>query len=442
MLKSKKIILSLISFLLLNACNEQQDLPSKSQKLKQPQNTVKISPQAISLNNKGVGEMGSFDYTKAVSTFEKLAQENPKWNIAQQNLAIALLNRQKPDDEEHALQIATRLSAQDDSNLVAHYIVGILKFNQGLCDEALPHFDKVINGDSKDAYALYFTGQCQLQNGKIQAALELYSKAINADNYLRSAYYGGFMAAQRLGKQDLAKQMLGDYQKMASNPKARLAEIKYTRMGPKATARAMADSSNSHQLSTSLKAPFFSAPQVLTFKNVENFGVVNLNQSNDTQLYTIEENTLHLYHDFLNSIREYNNLSVKLNPGIHQLAWGDVNNDNKIDVYVTANKDQLYLQKEQGFIAVDMNAFGFNTLNSKAVRLSDADHDGDLDILLLSEHGKFEIWNNNLNDTFTALSKQTHLPPEKGYNRIFIQDIDSDRDIDIILQGKNKFVTL
>ncbi len=441
MLKSKKLILILVSFLLLNACDEQQSA-RKSENLKQSPKTVKLSPQAISLNNKGVGEMGSFDYTKATSTFEKLSKENPKWNIAQQNLAIALLNRQKPGDEEHAMQIATSLSAQDDSNLVAHYIVGILKFNQGLCDEALPHFDKVINADDKDAYALYFTGQCHLQNGKVQAALELYQKAIKADNYLRSAYYGGFMAAQRLEKPELAKKMLGDYQKMASNPKARLAEIKYTRMGPKATARAVADSDNSLQSHQPLSAPFFNAPQVLTFKNIENFGVVNLNQSNETQLYTIAENKLHLYQNFLGSAHEYSNLSIELKPGVHQLAWGDVNNDNKIDVYVTAIKDQLYLQKEQGFVAVDMDAFGLSALNSKAVRLSDADHDGDLDILLLSQEGKFEIWNNNLDNTFTALSKKTHLPPEMGYNRIFIQDIDSDRDIDIILQGKNKFVTL
>jgi tetratricopeptide (TPR) repeat protein len=436
MQKSKKINFIWILILAISACTEQgENQDSSAQK-------VIVSAELISLNNQGVGEMGSFDYTKATSTFETLVKRIDDWDLAKQNLAIALLNRQKPGDEDNALQIVNDLSVADKSNLVADYIVGILKFNQGLCDEALPRFEKVIKGDYKDAYALYFAGQCYLQNGEVQTAFDLYQKAIKADNYLRSAYYGGFMAAQRLEKPGLAKEMLGAYQKLASNPKARLAEIKYTRMGPKATAIAYSDENVEKSYTANVSAPYFSAPKILALQNIEKFGLVNLSQTQKPQLYTVSGNTLHLYDNYLNKPIERDGLAIDLSEGNHQIAWGDINNDNKIDVYITGEKDQLYLQKENGFKAVDMGAFGLGGLSSKAIRLSDADHDGDLDVLLLSQQGKFELWNNNLNNTFSALSEKTYLPPETGYKSIFIQDIDSDRDVDIILQGDEKFITL
>ena len=436
MQKSKKNVFILLLILAITACTEQgnnhNNLEVKSE----------IDSELISLNNQGVGEMGSFDYAKATTTFEKLVQRAKDWDLAKQNLSIALLNRQKPGDEDKALQLAINLSALDQSNLVANYIIGILKFNQGLCDEALPRFEKVIAHDDKDAYALYFAGQCNIQNGKVKAALDLYQQAIKADNYLRSAYYGAFMAAQRLEKPMIAKEMLAAYQKLASNPKARLAEIKYTRMGPKARAMAFSNETEEKKYSMHVAAPYFAVPRVLTFQNIDAFGLVSLSQTQNPQLYTVFDNALHLYDNFLNKAVEQEALSIELTDGIHQFAWGDINNDNKIDVYITGESDQLYLQQEGKFKAVDMKLFGLGGLSSKAIRLTDADHDGDLDVLLLSQQGKFELWNNNLNDSFSALSKKTLLTHESGYKRMFVQDIDGDRDADIILQSDDKIVTL
>ncbi|VAW39520.1 hypothetical protein MNBD_GAMMA01-2272, partial [hydrothermal vent metagenome] len=462
---------------------------------------LSITTSAISLNNQGVGEMGAFDYSRATNTFEKLVAQNPDWILAQQNLAIALLNRQKTGDEDRAMSIAEELSKTDNSNLVAHYIVGILKFNQGLCGQALPRFETITKTDTTDAYALYFAGQCYLQHGEVESALALYQDAIKADNYLRSAYYGSFMAAQRLEKTDLAKEMLNAYQKLGSNPKAKLAEIKYTRMGEKATALAqLSDNISYPKQNFKVVAPFFAAPKPLILPDVDNiqkFGLVNMHQTQNTQLYIVADNQLSIYTDFTDkaaklvldrervfycgkagfcqnsslfssnsqlfssnnekfcskpdfpslrilsrSSTKLANFTLELNNGPHQLAWGDINNDNKIDVYITGKNDQLYLQTDNGFDKVDMQSFGLTQLSSTAVRLVDADHDGDLDILLLSTIGGFEIWNNNLNNTFTPLSTKTNLTTATGYKGIFVQDIDSDRDVDIILQGENHITTL
>ncbi|MBL4659325.1 MAG: VCBS repeat-containing protein [Alcanivoracaceae bacterium] len=427
--------ISLILLILISCSNEQLAESTTNENLQ------KISSAAIILNNTGVGQMGSFDYNKATLTFEYLLEQNQSWNLAQQNLAIALLNRQKQGDEDRAMSIAKNLIRLDPKNLVAQYIVAILQFNQGLCEQALPRFEIIVQADTTDAYALYFAGQCYLQNGKMEKALKYYQKAIEVDGYLRSAYYGSFMAAQRLTKNTLAEDMLNAYQKLDANPKARLAEIKYTRMGPKASAQVYLDGSeNNINSEHKAIAPFFNAPRPILLKgidDIENIGMVNLMQTETAQLYIVANNQLKIYQGVDTDTAELTKYSMNLGAGTHKIAWGDINNDNHIDVYITGKQDQLYLQTEYGFEKVNMQDFGLSQLSSSAVRLSDADHDGDLDVLLLSDLGVFEIWNNNLNNTFTALSTEISLPSSAGFVGIFVHDIDSDRDTDIILLAEN-----
>ena len=442
----KKILFVHLIVLLVTSCDVDSPDEKKLKKNDIQYSQKSITIDAISLNNKGVGEMGSFAYDKATLTFENLLKQNNNWALAQQNLAIALLNRQQPGDEEKAMSIAENLSKLDNDNLVAHYIVAILKFNQGLCEAALPRFEIIIRADKTDAYALYFAGQCYLQNGELVRALELYQQAIKEDSYLRSAYYGSFMVAQRLSKNDLSKEMLNAYQKLESNPKARLAEIKYTRMGPKANAQTYVDPlDNQIKSKKTIQAPFFNSPKPVLLANInviETFGLVNFKQTESTQMYVVADNQLSIYQSVVSGAKKLTNFSLDLNQGPHQLAWGDINNDGKIDVYVAATQDQLYLQTETGFDKINMQNFGLTQLSSKAVRLSDADHDGDLDILLLSKIGIFEIWNNNLDNTFTPLSTKVEFPKSNDLDEIFIQDVDKDRDVDIILMGKNQLVTL
>ena len=66
-------------------------------------------------------------------------------------------------------------------------------------EAALSHFKAVTEVDEGDAYAAYFAGQCHLQMGQFEQALELFRRSLTVDPYLRSAYYGAFLARQRLG---------------------------------------------------------------------------------------------------------------------------------------------------------------------------------------------------------------------------------------------------
>ena len=86
-----------------------------------------------------------------------------------------------------------------------------------------------------DGFAAYFAGQAQLA-ATPELALAWFTKAQAANPLLRSAYYGAFQALQRLGRRADAAAMLERFEGLAGDPRAQMAEFKYTRMGPLAMA--------------------------------------------------------------------------------------------------------------------------------------------------------------------------------------------------------------
>ncbi|MEO1573915.1 MAG: tetratricopeptide repeat protein, partial [Pseudomonadota bacterium] len=191
-----------------------------------------LNADDIALNNRGVALMGYFDYPGARNTFEQAVEAQPAWSDAKINLAIATLNRQTEGDEERALALAADVLASEPDHLRAHYVSGLLKLYRGLMDEAAAHFTRVRDADPADAYAAYYLGQCVAHNDPA-GALALYEEAQTLDPYLRSAYYGAAQLQRRQGDRDGAKASLETYARLADNPRARLAEFKYTRMGPR-----------------------------------------------------------------------------------------------------------------------------------------------------------------------------------------------------------------
>ena len=187
----------------------------------------------IDANNLGVGLMGKFAFDDALAVFERLAGEHPEWLDVKVNLAIATLNRQRVGDEDRALELLTEVLAADPGHLRAHYCSGLLKVHHGRLEAALEHFRRVTEDDPADAYAAYYVGQC-IESADREGALAWYGRAIERDTYLRSAYYRRFQVLQRLGRSEEAQAAQRDWERLQDNPRARVVELKYTRMGPKA----------------------------------------------------------------------------------------------------------------------------------------------------------------------------------------------------------------
>jgi len=199
-----------------------------------------LNAEQVAINNRAVGLMGKFEYEPARALFQQLVDQQPTSSDLRVNLAIATLNRQREGDEEAALAILENVLQDEPTHLRANYTTGLLKLYLQSPAESIGYYQKVADADARDAYAAYYVGQCLAQMRQYQMAVEWFQKSVEIDPYLRSGYYAAAQALRGLGGRDEeAAAMLEAFQKLERNPRARLVEFKYTRMGRKGEAMAL-----------------------------------------------------------------------------------------------------------------------------------------------------------------------------------------------------------
>jgi tetratricopeptide (TPR) repeat protein len=432
----------LIALLSLSACSDAEP-PSEPVGAPIEQSAdFTMPPEAIAGNNRGVGLMGSFRYEDARSQFQELSEQYPDWLDVRVNLAIATLNRQQPGDEQAALELVGEVLAADPAHLRAHYVSGLLHLYLSSPAVAQPHFERVANADPDDAYAAYYLAQCLAQQGEYAGALARYQQAMAVDPYLRSAYYGAFQAQQRLGDREAARALIDDYQRLDANPRSRLAEFKYTRMGPKA--EALAVDAASPAPTERPQGNLFAEPRKLAETGLDrdapaSLTPVDLNGDGVLELYLAGGSNPGLL------LRGETDGSYRPEPG-HALAqvkdvnatlWGDYDNDGLVDAYLCRQgPNQLWRQQAPGEW-VDVSAAtgtanaGWNTLDGAFV---DADHDGDLDLFLVNADAPNELLNNNLDGSFRPLGVERGVSGGARASRgLLALDIDRDRDLDLLV---------
>ena len=391
-----------------------------------------LPDESIRLNNQGVAEMGRFDYSDAADTFAEMVKRHPDELEAINNLAIATLNRQEEGDEQRALELVAGVLIKDPGNLRALYISGLLNLYLGEAEKANGLFTRVAKSDPQDAHAAYYVAQTLTQQGKFEEALPWLDKAMSLDPYLRSAYYGAALAYRRMKQADKARELLEDYRRFATNPRAHLAEFKYTKMGPKAEALAF-QLSPAEQPTASPKGEIFGDTlSIKTAAGNEQVLTADLNQNSqiDYLIYSAEALTW-LEMDEQNRLTERaHNFDVA---GLNSIAVADIDNNGHVDLYFcVAGANRLYLQSSEGnFAEVAAEQGVADSGRCNDVYLIDADHDGDLDIFVLNEESNSELYNNNRNESFRPLN-ETQSMGLTSARSLLANDIDQDRDVDLL----------
>ena len=418
-----KFTVPIVLAAVLCGCSEPVAEESKPES---PPHSAALPTASISLNNRGVGEMGAFNYGKAQNTFSKLVNKHPDSPIALANLAIATLNRQNPGDETAALEIIGRIEQLDSENAIAHYLSGILRFNAGEIGRAQEHFERVVALDPDDAYARYFLGQCQVQQGELASALDNFIAASEMDPYLRSAFYGAFLALQRSGKRDEARDYLEVYQRLEKNPRSRLAEIKYTKMGPKAMARPVR-----HAIESSDSAPNAATPVRWASRQLREIELAasplsaGTLQINDAAVLLIPDEKGLITLD--SETGEDVSLKITGIEDVLSIAVGDFNDDTYDDVYLGRDgEDQFWTLQDGVFDSWAVDLLSQTAAMTRQVLAVDADHDGDLDILRVADDGPI-LLNNNGDGSFRSLDLNA-----RPRTAAIAVDVDADRDMDIV----------
>ena len=388
------------------------------------------SAAAIAANDRGVALMGQYQYAAAEEAFRQLAADQPQWLEARVNLAIATLNRQQEGDEQLALDLLAEVLEESPTHLRALYASAILHLYLGDAARAAGLLRQVVAADDQDAYAAYFLGQALLQQGDMAAASEWLLKSVELDPYLRSGYWAGAQALRRAGRSDEADRMLAEYQRFAVNPAARLAGFSYARMGPKATALAVAPERpalaakkpEGSLFGAERRWPSPAASGSLTSADIDGDGIQDLamtNPSGTTVLLGSEEGFASVEHPLAKVRAE-------------ALLWGDMDDDGLLDaVACSGDGVQVWRQEPAGSWA---KAAALGATPCAAGAVFDADHDGDLDVFSTGPAGN-ELYSNDRDGGFRLLARDMGLQQGNG-RQVLVADLDADRDVDVLVLNR------
>lgn len=402
--------------------------------------------------NRGVAEMGQYAFGDAVATFTALAQAHPAEVGVAVNLALARINRQDAGDDVEAERLLTPLVDDATHGARAKYALGLVRLHAGREAEAAPLLAAVAAAAPADPYPAYFAGQALLASAPAQA-LTWFDKAIGLDPLLRSAHYGAFQALQRLGRAADAQARLARFQDLERDPRAALAEFKYTRMGPLALAFTL-DAGPDNPPAAGVGSPFDQQPTTLyaerrmpagfggwrpdgasvTVADVDGDGAPDVFLAN--ALGGSRRNAvLRISSSDAQHFDDAHPLSTAA--GVRGVLWGDIDDDGLLDaVLLRAGATAIWRQAPAGTWRDVTAAMRAATPHVDAAdgALFDADHDGDLDILLVNTRGAVELLNNNGDGTFRRIAALAGLADDNRPSRgVAITDLDGDRDHDLVV---------
>ena len=406
-----------------------------------------LTPELVERNNRAVGVMGQFDFNAAVDAFSAIRAGAPDWPEGRLNLALALMNRQGDGDAARAEALLRESLQTPAIARRARYALGLLLMHEGREAEALPLLTAVANDDPPDAFAAYFVGQLRLGDAPAEA-LDWYRRAAAQQPLLRSAHYGGFLAARRLNRNEDATAMLARFQALERNPQAVIAEFKYTRMGPLSEAVTV-------DLPAGQSAPpagaRFAAPAPL----VGDTAIAWRRGGRPRSITAADldgDDTLDLFIAGAIDGPEPNAVLVRRGQGFtlernHPLArvgdvraalWADLDDDGLIDVVLCrqAGGTQIWKQASAGKWIDATTASGARLGRSDMIdgAVFDADHDGDVDIWLVNAAGPNELLNNDGGGRFRAIGRTAGVAGDGRPSRgIAIADLDNDRDADVMV---------
>lgn len=396
-----------------------------------------LEPDVIAFNNEGVGLMGRFEYDKAREAFDEAVRRSPGWTDARVNLAIATLNRQQDGDERRALALLEEVLGEQPAHLRGLYVSGLLHLYLGETGPALERLRAVVEADPDDAYAAYFLAQALAQERRLDEALEWYRRALDLDPYLRSAYYGAALALRQSGDAEAARAMLEDYQRYADNPRARLAEFKYTRMGAKAEALATGEVAASPEPLP--PGPLFGETSLIP---VDTGGAVSLTTADvdgdgAQDVYAAgPAGGRVLRGDGAGGFERLAGHPLERDHPVTVAAWGDWDNDGLLDAWLCGpGWGRLYRQPAAGQWQDVTDAAGMDPAGTACADAAflDADHDGDLDLFVVDGGGPDELYNNDGDGGFRRLAGSQGIAGDAAGRQLLTLDLDGDRDTDLLV---------
>ncbi|MBM4113717.1 MAG: tetratricopeptide repeat protein, partial [Phycisphaerae bacterium] len=411
------------------------------------------SPQVAALVDQGVALMSQFEPAKAEALFAQAALLEPGF-VTNLNQAIALLNRSEPDSQERAIVMLQAIVSTNQANpeiARAFYCLGLAHSYLGRPDQALQHFQRASSLRPDDAAAHYQVALALEQLDRLDEALAEYEMAHEHDPLLRSALLGIQRTQARLGNEQAAAQALERFVALENNPRARLTEFKYTRMGPLSEAIPAVGARNSPTgpnfgpplTSTQGQAtsnPLVGEPLLAPASDsAPRFGAgtpvpIDFDGDGLTDLFVpggagADGRSLLLRQNDTGSYARVENDLASM-PSVRFVAFADYENDGRTDALVVTREpaaSRLMRRAEDGSFAETMR-----WEESRDALWADLDHDGDLDLVLARIGTTPLVLMNRGAEGFEALDRRSGLiDTPSDCTGLAVGDLDGDSQLDL-----------
>lgn len=417
-----------------------------------------LPAKAVEAINRGVSFMGQYQYDAAVRAFEEALQLAPDLPELRVNLAIARFNRSQKDqqDIEQAQQLLEQVLQKDPTNARALYVKGIVLQHIGQADAAADCFAQVVKQRPEDGVAWYLLGMCKQRLG--QDAEPALRRAIELRPNLASAYYRLWQGLQAAGQTNQAAPYLDRFLQLRESPLAEIIELpQYNQMGelalvlpapaqrPPPVARA-AYRPGKPQVLWSQKAATAAKPLPAGSELAERFAgaaFADCNGDGRPELFLTGWPGAQPQAPFcLEGTAARGFVPAQAQPALATVtnavscAAGDFDNDGWPDLFVVCVGTNRLFRADTNGVFAEVSLPGLDPAGGSVISALwwDADHDGDLDLLVCNSGASHQLFRNNADGTFTNLTAWAGLGVTDGTAvAILPGDVDGDRDLDLVV---------
>jgi Flp pilus assembly protein TadD len=412
----------------------------------------RVASEAV---ERAVAQLGMFEFEAAEAILAPIADRGGAPYEVRLDRAIAALNRSDEGAQARAIALLGGILRDHPDDARAEYCQGLAWLYLGEPAKALPRFRRAAARHPEDPHAAFYAGQCCELQGELDAARDLYRRAAELDPYLRSAWLGLSRVLGRQGREDEAATALEEFRRQSGNPRSRLAEFKYTRMGALGEAVVIAPATPAPAPRPS-GAPFAAASAMpVDGVAAAPFEVDELQPAADLN----GDGTLDFVVTLLwraegvverRIVRSGPGGRWTMDPGtVDQLRrgrafWGDLDDDGRVDVAFSSSPAR-HLTIATGLHAswVRQEADGRWTEHRFAGGLepedhlslmADLDHDGDLDFVFTGDVDTGILWNlGRPSETEPVAWERRPLAGAIAGARATAADLDGDGDLDLVL---------
>lgn len=402
-----------------------------------------IVEAAYRANNIGVAHLEQYDFEAAVTSFRRALEQDKSLAIARLNLGIALFYAGQQDAARQELE-GVRRALPDRPH--ADYVLGLIARATDHPDTALEAFVRAQRLDATDPGIAINIGQLQLQQRQYPEALASFKVAATAEPYNATAAYGLATALIRSGAGAEGTAAMDRFEKLRASTFATTYSQAYLEQGRYAEAiastgseRGLVDERTPGVTFTDVTRELL--PDLEASKAIGSVALFDLDRDGDLDLAETSTGTMRLYRNDAGRFVDVTAASLS-SPSYASggMVAGDADNDGDADLLVfnLSGSAALLLQDASHKFAPVENNAGLPVMHSvRSAAWLDADHDGDLDLVLVGQDNTkmpaVFLMQNNGTGRFTNVTASSQLKLRGGGRAVVPTDYDNRRDVDLLV---------